>query len=158
MVYNDAEILLVEDDPQDVELTLRVLRNESVKTRIHVARDGEEALDYLFCRGDFEGRSPERPPALVLLDLKLPKIGGLQVLERLKNSAETRSIPVVVLTSSGEHKDILESYRLGVNSYVQKPVESGEFRRAIRTVAAYWIAVNRAPVSIMQRTQPFFDE
>jgi two-component system response regulator len=158
MIHNDAEILLVEDDPQDVELTLRVLRHENVKARIHVARDGEEALDYLFCRGDYDGRSPGDPPALVLLDLKLPKVGGLQVLEQVKTSSETRSIPVVVLTSSGEQRDILESYRLGVNSYVQKPVESGEFRQAISAVASYWIAVNRAPNPNTQRISSFLNE
>lgn len=146
MIDNPSEILLVEDDPQDVELTLRVLRGENFKARIQVARDGEEALDYLFRRGDYAHRARDQQPSLVLLDLKLPKINGLQVIEEVKGCADTRSIPVVVLTSSGEQKDILESYRLGVNSYIQKPVESGEFRQAIRTLVSYWIGVNQAPV------------
>lgn len=144
---DDVRILLVEDDPQDVELTLRAFRGENVHSRIEVVRDGEEALDYLFCRGDYKGRPPDQPPTLVLLDLKLPKIGGLQVLREVKASAECQSIPVIMLTSSGEQRDIAESYRLGVNSYIQKPVDIGEFRRAIRAVALYWLGVNRSPFS-----------
>src|SRR5580692_8424862 len=143
----DSRILLVEDDPQDVELTLRAFRSENVQTRIEVVRDGEEALDYLFCRGDYKGRPSDQPPTLVLLDLKLPKIGGLQVLRELKESAECGSIPVIVLSSSGEQRDIAESYRLGVNSYIQKPVDIGEFRKAIRALALYWLGVNRSPFS-----------
>src|SRR5580698_9365166 len=147
MTTDTAEILLVEDDPQDVELTLRAFRNENVQTRIEVARDGEEALDYLFCRGDFKGRPSDQPPSLILLDLKLPKIGGLQVLREVKESAECGSIPVIVLSSSGEQRDVAESYRLGVNSYIQKPVDITEFRRAIRALALYWLGVNRSPFS-----------
>jgi two-component system response regulator len=143
----DARILLVEDDPQDVELTLRAFRSENVQSRIEVVRDGEEALDYLFCRGEYKARPSDQPPTLVLLDLKLPKVGGLQVLRELKASAECRSIPVIVLTSSGEQRDIAESYRLGVNSYIQKPVDIGEFRRAIKALALYWLVVNRSPFS-----------
>lgn len=143
----EAKILLVEDDPQDVELTLRAFRSENVQSRIEVVRDGEEALDYLFCRGEYEGRASEQPPALVLLDLKLPKIGGLQVLREVKASAECGSIPVIMLTSSGEQRDVDESYRLGVNSYIQKPVDIGEFRKAIRALALYWLGVNRSPFS-----------
>jgi two-component system, response regulator len=143
----DARILLVEDDPQDVELTLRAFRNENVQSRIEVVRDGEEALDYLFCRGDYKARHADQPPSLVLLDLKLPKIGGLQVLKELKASAECRSIPVIMLTSSGEQRDIAESYKLGVNSYIQKPVDIAEFRKAIRALALYWLGVNRSPFS-----------
>jgi len=143
----DARILLVEDDPQDVELTLRAFRSENVRGRIEVVRDGEEALDYLFRRGDYHARPPDQPPTLVLLDLKLPKIGGLQVLRELKASAECRSIPVIMLTSSGEQRDVAESYKLGVNSYIQKPVDIGEFRKAIRALALYWLGVNRSPFS-----------
>jgi two-component system response regulator len=146
----DARILLVEDDPQDVELTLRAFRSENVRSRIEVVRDGEEALDYLFCRGDYKARQPDQPPTLILLDLKLPKIGGLQVLRELKGSAECQSIPVIVLTSSGEQRDIAESYKLGVNSYIQKPVDIGEFRKAIRALALYWLVVNRSPFSQKQ--------
>jgi two-component system, response regulator len=149
-----AQILLVEDDPQDVELTLRAFRSENVQGRIEVARDGEEALDFLFCRGDYKHRSPDQPPTLVLLDLKLPKIGGLQVLREVKSSTECQSIPVVVLTSSGEQRDVIESYRLGVNGYIQKPVDIGEFRRAIRALASYWLGVNRSPFSSRPRHVP----
>jgi two-component system response regulator len=154
MTTDTAEILLVEDDPQDVELTLRAFRNENVQTRIDVARDGEEALDYLFCRGDYKGRPSDQPPTLVLLDLKLPKIGGLQVLREVKESVECGSIPVIVLSSSGEQRDIAESYRLGVNSYIQKPVDIAEFRKAIKALALYWLDVNRSPFSRRQRSIP----
>jgi two-component system response regulator len=147
MTSDATKILLVEDDPQDVELTLRAFRSENVQSRIEVVRDGEEALDYLFCRGEYEGRVTDQPPTLVLLDLKLPKIGGLQVLHELKSNAACQSIPVIVLTSSGEQRDIVESYRLGVNSYIQKPVDIGEFRKAIRALALYWLGVNRSPFS-----------
>ena len=143
----DARILLVEDDPQDVELTVRAFRSENVQSRIEVVRDGEEALDYLFCRGEYKSRPADQPPTLVLLDLKLPKVGGLQVLREVKGSAECRSIPVIVLSSSGEQRDIAESYRLGVNSYIQKPVDIVEFRKAIRALALYWLGVNRSPFS-----------
>ena len=143
----DARILLVEDDPQDVELTLRAFRSENVQSRIEVVRDGEEALDYLFCRGDYKHRSSDQPPTLVLLDLKLPKIGGLQVLQEVKASAQCQSIPVIILTSSGEQRDVAESYRLGVNSYIQKPVDIVEFRKAIKALALYWLDLNRSPYS-----------
>jgi two-component system response regulator len=145
MTNEAIEILLVEDDPQDVELTLRVLKSESAKNRIEVARDGEEALDFLFCRGPYSHRSPANPPRLVLLDLKLPKVDGLQVLREIKASPECRSIPVVVLTSSAEQRDMVESYRLGVNSYIQKPVDIGQFRQTIKTLGSYWLLVNRIP-------------
>jgi two-component system response regulator len=154
MTSDATKILLVEDDPQDVELTLRAFRSENVQSRIEVVRDGEEALDYLFCRGDYQARLLDQPPALVLLDLKLPKIGGLQVLHELKSSVACQSIPVIILTSSGEQRDIAESYRLGVNSYIQKPVDIGEFRRAIRTLALYWLGVNRSPFSQKPGSMP----
>ncbi|HEX4136988.1 MAG TPA: response regulator [Bryobacteraceae bacterium] len=150
----DARILLVEDDPQDVELTLRAFRTEKVQSRIEIVRDGEEALDYLFRRGDYKDRPVDEPPTLVLLDLKLPKIDGLQVLREVKTSAECRSIPVIVLTSSGEQRDIAESYKLGVNSYIQKPVDIAEFRKAIRALALYWLDVNRPPFSRKAGTFP----
>jgi CheY-like chemotaxis protein len=149
-----AQILLVEDDPHDLELTLRAFRSENVQSRIEVVRDGEEALDFLFCRGEYKSRAHEQPPILVLLDLKLPKIGGLQVLREVKSSDACQSIPVVVLTSSGEQRDIAESYRLGVNGYIQKPVDIGEFRKAIRALALYWLGVNRSPFAL----KPVFTE
>jgi CheY-like chemotaxis protein len=145
MTNQEIEILLVEDDPQDVELTLRVLNAEGVKNRIEVARDGEEALDFLFCRGAYSDRSPAHPPKLVLLDLKLPKVDGLQVLQEIKTRPECRLIPVVVLTSSGEQRDMVESYKLGVNSYIQKPVDIGQFRQTIKMLGFYWLLVNRIP-------------
>ena len=145
MAGDELEILLVEDEPNDVELTLRVLQSDNLKNRIRVARDGEQALDFVYCRGEYSGR-PKEPPKLILLDLKLPKLDGLQVLEELKSSPEHRKIPVVVLTSSGEERDIVESYKLGVNSYIQKPVDAAQFRQAIKTLGLYWLVVNQPPV------------
>ena len=139
------EILLVEDDPNDLQLTLRALESNNLKSRIEVARDGEEALDFLFCRGIFSARSPASPPRLVLLDLKLPKVDGLQVLQEVKASAACRLIPIVVLTSSGEQRDIRATYKLGVNSYIQKPVDFDQFRQTIKTLGLYWLVVNRPP-------------
>lgn len=139
------EILLVEDDPKDVRMTLRELQGENVKNIIQVVRDGEEALDFLFCRGAYSERSLLRPPQLVLLDLKLPKVDGLQVLQQIKARPETRAIPVVILTSSGEERDMVESYKLGVNSYIQKPVDFAQFRQTIKALGLYWMVVNRPP-------------
>jgi two-component system, response regulator len=139
------EILLVEDDPQDVRLTLRELQRENLRNRISVVRDGEEALDFLFCRGAFRERSLHNPPRLVLLDLKLPKLGGLEVLREIKSKPETRAIPVVVMTSSGEERDVVESYKLGVNSYIQKPMDFDQFRQTVKSLGLYWIVVNRLP-------------
>jgi two-component system response regulator len=143
---NEAiEILIVEDDPLDLEMTLRALETEQVKNRIEVARDGEEALDFLFRRGLFNGRSLESQPKLVLLDLKLPKVDGMEVLREIRASPETRGIPVVVLTSSAEQRDLVETYKLGVNSYIQKPVDSAQFRETVKAAGFYWLVVNRTP-------------
>ena len=156
MNSDSAQILLVEDDPNDLELTLRVLRAEDPHLQVAVVRDGEEALDYLLRRGEWKDRSADEEPNLVLLDLKLPKIGGLQVLQELKSRPQCAAVPVVVLTSSGEHRDIVESYRLGANSYVQKPVEISEFRLAIRAIANYWLKVSRLPSPALARVRPRF--
>jgi len=147
MGMNDQviEILLVEDDPQDVEMTLLALKSDHLKNEIQVARDGEEALDFLFCQGPHSGRSIAHPPRLVLLDLKLPKIDGLEVLRELRARPETRNIPVAILTSSAEQRDIVETYKLGVNSYIQKPVDSAQFRQTVKTIGYYWLVVNRPP-------------
>lgn len=140
-----VEILLVEDDPKDLRLTMRELERADVKNKVVVARDGEEALDFMFCRGAYQNRSMERPPKLILLDLKLPKVDGLQVLRELKTHPQTKAVPIVVLTSSGEERDIVDSYHLGVNSYVQKPIDFDEFRSAIRALGLYWLIVSRLP-------------
>jgi two-component system response regulator len=141
--HEEIEILLVEDDPLDLEMTLRALQGDHVNNRIEVARDGEEALDFVFCRGPHSGRSPQRQPKLILLDLKLPKVDGLEVLREIRATPQTRTIPVVVLTSSAEQRDIIETYKLGVNSYIQKPVDSAQFRQTVKTAGYYWVVVNR---------------
>jgi len=138
------EILLVEDDLVDLQMTRQELEKDGT-IRIEVARDGEEALDFLFCRGAYASRSLDDPPKLVLLDLKLPKIDGLQVLREIKSRPETRAIPVVALTSSREERDLVEGYRLGVNSYIQKPVDFEKFRSAIRALGIYWTTINQPP-------------
>jgi two-component system, response regulator len=146
MTSRQIEILLVEDNPDDVELTLHALRKENLANCIHVARDGEEALQFLFCSGIHAGRSFEQPPKLVLLDLKLPKVDGMQVLMRLKADPRTKAIPVVILTSSKEERDLVKGYGLGVNSYIQKPVDFEQFRETIKNVGLYWLVINQLPV------------
>jgi two-component system, response regulator len=140
-----VEILVVEDDPHDLEMTLTALRRDKITNRIEVARDGEEALDYLFRRGVHAGRRPGARPRLILLDLKLPKVDGLEVLREIRETPETRSIPVVVMTSSAEQKDLVETYRLGVNSYIQKPLDTKHFRETVNAVGFYWLMVNQPP-------------
>jgi two-component system response regulator len=138
-------ILLVEDNPDDEELTMRALRKANVANDIVVARDGSAALDFLFGRGEHAGRDPARAPAVVLLDIKLPKVSGLEVLERLRADERTRLVPVVMLTSSSEDEDKLRSYRLGANSYVRKPVEFGAFVEAVAQLGLYWVLFNEPP-------------
>lgn len=146
MSNQDAvEILLVEDNPADVELTLHALRQGQVVNKIHVARDGEEALDFIFCRNAFSQRDSKTALRLVLLDLKLPKIDGLEVLRIVKGNSQTRAIPVVILTSSRQERDVVEGYKLGVNSYIQKPVDFNNFRETVRHLGLYWLLVNVAP-------------
>jgi CheY-like chemotaxis protein len=139
-----GRILMVEDDPKDVELTLTALEDYNLANEVIVARDGEEALDYLYCRGKFENRSSDNP-AVMLLDLKLPKIDGLEVLQQIKSDEKLKLIPVVVLTSSHEEKDMVTSYRLGVNAYVVKPVDFHEFVNAIKELGIFWAVINAAP-------------
>lgn len=147
MTLADLQILLVEDDPKDAKLTLHALQDENLANCIQVVRDGEEALDFLFCRGAFSTRSFDHPPRLVLLDLKLPKVDGLEVLRVVKSDPRTQAIPVVVLTSSREEPDLVESYRLGVNAYIQKPVEFDSFRQAVKQLGLFWLVINQPPPS-----------
>lgn len=144
---NEVDILLVEDNPDDLELTLHALRRENLANNIFAVRDGEEALDFLFCTGRFNGRNFDRAPRLVLLDLKLPKLNGLEVLKRLKQDPRTKSVPVVILTSSKEERDLVASYNLGVNSYIQKPVDFDQFRKTVKSAGLYWIVINQRPLS-----------
>jgi two-component system, response regulator len=146
MPENAVEILLVEDNPRDVELTLHVFRRHHLTNRIHVVRDGAEALDFLFCRGAYAERNIHQAPKVMLLDLKLPKVDGLEVLRRIKADPRTRTIPVVVLTSSREEPDIAESYHLGVNSYIVKPVDFEQFTEAVRLLGMYWLLLNQPPL------------
>lgn len=138
------QILLVEDDDKDVELTLAALGNHNLANYVDVTHDGEEALDYLYRRGKFKGRTGNNP-VVVLLDLKMPKVGGLEVLRQIKSDDHLKMIPVVVLTSSKEEKDIVESYRLGVNAYVVKPVKFHEFIEAIKELGLFWLVLNEPP-------------
>lgn len=140
-----VEILLVEDSESDLKLTLRALKKANVANRIEVARDGEEALDFLFARGAHSGRLEREHPRLVLLDLKLPKVDGLDVLRAIKGDLSLRNVPVVILTSSPEQKDIVETYNLGVNSYIVKPVDFERFMTAVGEIGMYWMLLNRAP-------------
>jgi two-component system response regulator len=137
------EILIVEDTPEDVELTLRALRKAKLSNRIHVARDGAEALEFIFGEGAHAGRKVENAPKVILLDLKLPKVDGIEVLRRVKGDPRTRSIPVVVLTSSKEQKDVIDSYNLGVNSYIVKPVNFEQFMSAVEEMGMYWLLLNQ---------------
>jgi CheY-like chemotaxis protein len=137
-------ILLVEDNPQDLELTLEALSEYRLTNEVVVAGDGEEALDYLLCRGKYKMRNCENP-ILVLLDLKLPKVDGLEVLQTIKSTEHLRTIPVVILTSSREERDLVESYKLGVNAYVVKPVDFGQFMEAVRRLGVFWTITNEPP-------------
>ncbi|WAK03880.1 response regulator [Methylobacter sp. YRD-M1] len=138
-------ILLVEDNPQDEMLILRSLRKANLANRINVVRDGQQALDYLFCQGEFADHSPEELPAVVLLDIGLPRLSGLEVLERLRAAPRTRLLPVVILTSSDEEMDRLKSYEDGANSFVRKPVDFAEFAETVARLGIYWIATNQPP-------------
>ena len=141
---NLGRILMVEDDPKDVELSLTALEDYNLANEVIVAHDGEEALDYLYCRGNFKMREGGNP-AVMLLDLKLPKVDGLEVLQQIKSDQNLRMIPVVVLTSSREEKDLVTSYKLGVNAYVVKPVDFHEFVNAIKELGMFWAIINEPP-------------
>lgn len=141
-----VEILLVEDTPEDLELALRALRQANLVNRVEVARDGVEAIEFIFCEGSHGGRRIEDGPKVILLDLKLPRIDGLEVLRRIKSDPRTKSIPVVVLTSSKEQNDVVESYKLGVNSYIVKPVNFDRFAAAVQQLGLYWLLLNQPPM------------
>ena len=142
---NPIEILLVEDNPSDAELTIRALKKNNLANDIKWVKDGAEALDFLFGKGKYLTRSTENQPKVILLDLKMPKVGGLEVLTEIRKDDDLKSIPVVILTSSNQEKDVVESYELGVNSYIVKPVEFEKFSQAIKEVGFYWLVVNEAP-------------
>ncbi len=146
-MHSELDILLVEDNPDDLELTLHALRHEHLANNIFSVRDGEEALEFLFCTGRFKERHFDQPPRLVLLDLKLPKLNGLEVLKRVKEDPRTRAVPVVILTSSKEERDLVTSYNLGVNSYIQKPVDFDRFREIVKNAGLYWMVINQRPLA-----------
>lgn len=140
-----VEILLVEDNPYDVELTLHALQKHNLVNRIHVVRDGAEALDFLFCRGAYQSREFSPAPKVILLDLKLPKVDGIEVLRQLRSDERTRVLPVVIMTSSRQERDIVETYELGINSYIVKPVDFDQFCESVRQIGCYWLLLNQPP-------------
>jgi two-component system response regulator len=140
-----VDILMVEDNPDDEQLTLRALAKHHLANKIHVVRDGQEALDYVFCKGRYADRKISDHPNVILLDIKLPLIDGIEVLRRIKADERTKTIPVVMLTSSHEERDLVESYRLGVNSYIVKPVDFDQFTESARALGMYWLLLNRPP-------------
>jgi two-component system, response regulator len=144
-VEGGVDILLVEDNPDDERLTLRAFAKNKLTNRIHVVRDGQEALDYVFCTGRYADRNITDRPHVILLDIKLPLIDGIEVLRRIKSDERTRTIPVVMLTSSREERDLVETYRLGVNSYIVKPVDFEQFTESARNLGMYWLLLNRPP-------------
>ena len=141
----DKIILLVEDNPDDEALTLRALKKHNIRNEVVVVRDGADALDFLFCTGAHADRDPDDKPQVILLDLKLPKVDGLEVLKRIRADKRTRLLPVVILTSSNEERDLVESYESGANSYVRKPVDFNEFVEAVRELGLYWLVLNEPP-------------
>ena len=154
LVETEIDVLLIEDNPADAELTVHELRRRRFANRIHVIGDGAEALDFIFCRGNYHGRSFSAPPKVILLDMRLPKVDGLEILKAIKADPRTRATPVVVMTSSSEQKDLIESYQLGVNAFIQKPVDFDDFRRVIERVGMFWLAVNQAPSRDVPRSSP----
>ncbi|MEA5552543.1 response regulator [Anabaena cylindrica UHCC 0172] len=147
MTDQPISIVLVEDNPADAELAMRALRRARIGNQVQWLQDGAEALDFFFCLGKYTDRTITNQPKVVLLDLKLPKVNGLEVLRQLKSDPRTQTIPVVVLTSSAEDRDVIESYQLGVNSYIVKPVDFEQFNQAVQQLGFYWVLFNRVPVS-----------
>lgn len=147
MIKQAVEILMVEDNPYDEELALHALHTHNLANHIQVVHDGVEALDYIFGTGTYAGRHNEELPRLILLDLKLPKVDGLEVLKRLKSDPHTQTIPVVMLTSSRQERDVIESYQLGANSYIVKPVDFDQFNEAVKQIGFYWLLLNQPPVT-----------
>ena len=145
-IVDYVEILLVEDNPHDVELTLRALTKNKIINKVLVATDGAQALDFVFCTGVYKDRDMKNPPKVILLDLKLPKVSGIEVLRKIKSDSRTKGIPVVVLTSSEQERDVAKSYGLGVNSYIVKPVDFDKFVKTVADLGLYWLLTNRPPV------------
>jgi two-component system response regulator len=141
----DVEILLVEDNPNDVELTLRALQKQNLASKVFVVKDGAEALEFIFATGTYSGRNVEEHPKVVLLDLKLPKVDGIEVLRKMKSDPRTKDVPVVMLTSSQEDRDVIETYKLGVNSYIVKPVDFSNFVHTVSELGLYWGLLNKVP-------------
>jgi CheY-like chemotaxis protein len=148
MPGSEIDILLVEDNPSDLEVALRALTEHDLCNKVQVARDGEEALDFLFCRGKFAARRPDELPRVILVDLKLPLVDGLEVLQEVRADIRTRNIPVVVLSASAHERDVAASYALGASSYIIKPVDYDHFRDAMRTIGMYWLRFNRPPARV----------
>ena len=146
MVVNEVEILLVEDSPRDAELTIRALKDKKLANKLHWVKDGAEALDFVFGTGSYADRGSDKQPKIILLDLKLPKVDGLDVLRQIKSQEKTKVIPIVVLTSSTQENDVVESYRLGINSYVVKPVDFDKFTDSVAELGLYWLLLNKPPV------------
>jgi CheY-like chemotaxis protein len=145
VITNEVEILLVEDNPNDVELTLRALKKHNITNNVHVVKDGAEALEYIFATGAYASRDINHNPKVILLDLKLPKVDGIEVLRRIKSDGRTKVIPVVVLTSSKEERDLVQSYKLGANSYITKPVDFESFVKSVAELGLYWLLLNQPP-------------
>jgi DNA-binding response OmpR family regulator len=140
-----VEILLVEDNDNDAEMALRALKKNNISNKVTRLKDGEEALDFLFCKGDYEGRNIHNLPKVILLDLKMPKVDGLEVLKAVRSNKDTEKVPIVMLTSSREERDVVEGYKLGVNSFIVKPVEFNTFMEAVKDIGIYWVLLNELP-------------